>query len=102
MPLHKFYCQKCGKTFEKLVKKPEFECPEGHGKLEASLPESFSSMTMETKDKHRGVQLRKNQDRMMTKRMREHHNKYELEEKIDKYGMDEAVKQGWLRKVKKI
>jgi hypothetical protein len=34
--------------------------------------------------------------------MRDHHDKYELAEKIDKHGMDDAKRNGWLKKVKKI
>jgi hypothetical protein len=38
----------------------------------------------------------------LKQRMTEHHDKYELEEKIDKQGLDEAVRSGWTKKVKKI
>ena len=50
------------------------------------------------RDRYRGVQLPKNQEKKMKKRFRDHHKKYEMAEKIDKQGIDTADRLGWTKK----
>lgn len=102
MALRKFSCEKCDHEWSRIIKNTESECPKcGHVNT-AALPVEVNSTIYETRDKYRGTKVRKNQEQMMRKRMRDHHDKYELAEKIDKHGMDDAKRYGWLKKVKKI
>lgn len=64
------------------------------------LPQELSTSILEMRDPHRGVQLPKNQEARMKKRLHDHHDKYELAAKIDEHGMDEAKRNGWLKKAK--
>lgn len=107
MPIFKFACKTCGYEEEKLVRRSGDAtvyayCAvcDGAPIMERQIPTTTSSITYETKDAHRGVQHRKNQKEMLTRRMRNHHDKYEIEEKIDRFGLDEAKKHGWLKKRK--
>ena len=77
-------------------------CPQCETLNEPSLPATVSATVYETKDKYRGKSHMKNQDRLMKTRMREHHDRYEVFEKIDKHGMDDARKFGWDKKAKKL
>ena len=77
-------------------------CPKCGAPVKALLPVDISTLTYELRDKARGTQLRKNQEQKMRKRMVEHHDRNELAEKIDKHGMDDAKRYGWLKKIKKI
>ena len=52
------------------------------------------------RDKYRGVQLPKNQERRVRKRMKEHEEKYERAEKIDKQGLEASERMGWVKKKK--
>lgn len=52
------------------------------------------------RDSHRGIQLPKNQEARLKERMHNHHDKYEVAAKIDEHGMDEAKRNGWLKKAK--
>lgn len=102
MPIFNYKCLKCDKTREVLIRgsaDPEVRC-ECWEIMERQIPTTTSSITYETKDAYRGVQHRKGQKEMMTKRMRDHHDRYEVEEKIDKFGLDDAKKHGWLKKRK--
>jgi hypothetical protein len=69
---------------------------------EAALPIEVSTATYEMRDKYHGKQLRKGQAERMRKRMNDHHDRNEVTEKIDKFGMDEAVRHGWLKRAKKV
>jgi predicted nucleic acid-binding Zn-ribbon protein len=100
--LRKFKCEKCGHEWSRLLKDQTSECPRCGTSNQALLPVEVNSTIYETRDRYRGTQLRKNQERMMRKRMRDHHDRYELAEKIDKYGLDDAKRYGWLKKIKKI
>lgn len=107
MPFYNYKCPSCGATKVDLKSMSEFDpnetfdCKCGD-QLVYQMSDKINSTVYETKDHYRGVQLPKNQDKNLKERMREHHDKYELEEKIDKYGMKEAMRSGWLKKVKKI
>jgi hypothetical protein len=102
MALRKFKCESCEHEWSRILKASESTCPKCETPTSAQLPIEVSSTIYETRDKYRGTQVRKNQEQMMRKRMRDHHDKYELAEKIDKHGMDDAKRNGWLKKVKKI
>jgi hypothetical protein len=78
------------------------DCPECKLSAIALLPTELSTAVYELRDKARGVQLRKNQEQRMRKRMNDHHDRNEVAEKIDKHGMDDAVRNGWLKRIKKI
>jgi hypothetical protein len=78
------------------------DCPKCNLSSIALLPTEINTLVYEMKDKHRGTQLRKNQEQKMRKRMNDHHDRNEVTEKIDKHGMDDAVRNGWLKRVKKI
>jgi len=102
MPLYKFNCT-CGEKFEDLVKyKEKGVCPKCSLKCEPTLPTGADQITMETKDSHRGKKVRKGNDKALMARMRTHRNKYEMQDMIDKYGIKEAKKSGWLKKAKKV
>jgi len=103
MPIFRFKCELCSKETRKLssheVTSITCECS---GTANKKLPESISSRVTELRDRHRGVQLRKDQEQIMKQRMRDHHDRYDLEEKIDRHGLDDAEKHKWTKKIKKI
>ena len=102
MALRKFKCGKCTHEWTRIIKGTEAKCPKCDTPANAALPTELSTAVYELRDKHRGVQLRKGQEQRMRKRMNDHHDRNELAEKIDKHGMDDAKRHGWLRKLKKI
>lgn len=102
MPLRKFECQNCGEQFERIIKGKESKCPKCGADNQAKLPTELSTAVYEMRDKYRGTQIRKNQEQRMRKRMNDHHDRNEVAEKIDKHGMDDAVRNGWLKRIKKI
>jgi hypothetical protein len=57
---------------------------------------------METRDAYRGVQVKKGLDQQLKKRYNDHHDRHELERKIDQHGLEDAVRSGWTKKVKKV
>ncbi len=77
------------------------ECSHCGGISHKQLPKRLSSTIMETKDRYQGKKLMKNQDQMMKKRLREHDARYGMETKIETHGIDEAVKNGWTKKIKR-
>lgn len=104
MPMFRFLCPHCQNIQLRLSKASQSEigCEvEGcDGIAVKQLPLELSTQTLEMRDSHRGVQLPKNQERKIKERMTNHHDKYDVAEKIDKYGMDEAKRNGWLKKGK--
>jgi hypothetical protein len=103
MPLFIFTCtdDECGFSKRGLGEATdERVCPECGVTMLASLPKNLNSVTMEMKDSYRGVQHFKNQAEMVKERNTHHHDNYEIAEKIDKYGMDEAKRNGWDKKAK--
>lgn len=101
MALRKFKCQACGHEWSRL-KVQEASCPKCSTSNKALLPVEISSTVYEMRDKYRGSQVKKNQEQKMRKRMNDHHDRYELAEKIDKYGLDDAKRYGWLKRQKKV
>jgi putative FmdB family regulatory protein len=104
MPVRNYQCIDCGFPYRKLLQGGDDKkavCPECGTVNEPELVSSVSATVYETKDKRRGKKHMKNQEGLMKKRMREHHDRYELAEKIDKYGMDDAKRYGWDKKIKK-
>lgn len=102
MPIFSFYCMGCDKTFKKLLKNKDEEVICGCGDhLKPQLPTSTTSTTMETKDPYRGKSLPKKHAETMKRRMNQHHDRYEAAAKIDEFGIDDAKRLGWDKKVKR-
>jgi len=103
MPLFNFYCIGCDKRFRRILKSKDEEVICGCGDhLKPELPSNLSTQTMELKDKNRGKSLPKGHAQSMKKRMSQHHDKYEVEAKIDEHGTIDAKKFGWDKKVKRV
>lgn len=101
MPVFTYHCDDCNTTELRLLKTKvdSLECRCGNN-LKFKLPSTVSSTTYETRDKYRGVQLPKNHDKTVKQRMNNHHDRYEVAEKIDKHGLNDAKRLGWLKKNK--
>lgn len=103
MPIFTYHCSGCNVTLKKLVKNKDEAVIHSCGDhLKPELPTNVSSVTMETKDPHRGKSLPKKHAESMKKRMNQHHDKYEAERKIDEFGIDDAKRLGWDKKVKRV
>ncbi len=103
MPLRKFKCSHCSHEWQRILTgKQGADCPECGEQNKALLPTELSTAVYELRDKSRGTQLRKGQEQRMRKRMNDHHDRNEVADKIDKHGMDDAVRNGWLKRIKKI
>ena len=102
MPLFHFTCSECGYSKRSLKSSDTktLDCENCGGILERELPTELSSEVMEMRDKYRGVQLPKNREADLKRRHREHHDKYEVAEKIDKQGIETADRLGWSKKKK--
>lgn len=102
MPVFKYKCS-CGKEFSKLLKARQefFKCECGLG-AEVQLAKSASTSVYETRSKYHGKEVRKGIEGSLKKRARTHQNNYELAEQIDRHGLDEAVRNKWDKKIKKI
>jgi hypothetical protein len=102
MPLRTFECR-CGTSWRRIVQgEGPQACPKCGTEVTFQLPTEFDTTVYETRDRYRGTKVRKGQEQAMRKRMHAHHDKYEIAEKIDKHGLDEAKRAGWLKKAKKI
>jgi hypothetical protein len=102
MPTFNYECQ-CGEKYKELAKADEkVKCPKCGTENIPALPTGGAMQVMETRDAYRGKQVRKNNEGLMKDRMVNHQNKHELAEQIDKFGMNDAVRHGWLKKVKKV
>lgn len=105
MPVCNLLCKYCNHEYKDLIKtQSEAVCPKC-GAVDnqyVHLPKGSSTMVMETKDKGRGKQLKKGIEKQLKSRMKKHHDQYEVEEKIDKHGLDDAVKHGWTKDAKKV
>jgi len=103
MPLYTFKCNDCGRETKKITSSTvgSIDCECGNFSFR-QIPTSTNTMTYEMKDKHRGTSLQKDLDKKLKKRLVDHHDRYELEEKIDQHGTDDAQKFGWFKKVKKL
>jgi hypothetical protein len=103
MPMFRYECSKCGHQENILVRPNQiYKCPADHTIMYRMLPSNISSTTYITGDTHRGTQVKKNLNKQLKERMTKHHDKYEIEEKIDKYGTDDAQQHGWFKKRKKM
>jgi hypothetical protein len=107
MAIYNYLCDKCEEKKRKIKSIKEFNPRDTHpcdcgGTLNYELSSNSNSLTYETKDSFKGIDSVKGLDKQLKKRMRDHHDSYELEGKIDKHGMDDAKKFGWDRKIKKI
>lgn len=105
MPLYTYHCESCLKETRKLISLKErtetIECECGQ-QAKYQLPTIGDTTIYEARDKHRNKQLPKGHDQRMRKRMNDHHDRYEIEEKVDKYGLDDAKKFGWDKKIKRV
>ena len=104
MPIYNYKCSKCSKSTQKLQKAPQeaIECSECGYWADFQLPSTTNSTTFETKDPYRGKQLKKNVQAQLRERMSNHHDSgSEIIEKIDKYGIEEADRNKWTKKIKK-
>lgn len=102
MPIFTYYCLGCDDEFKKLVKNKDETVIHSCGDhLKPQLPTSISTVTKELKDKHRGVSHVKGLDKQLKKRMNDHHDRYEVAEKIDEHGTTDAKKFGWDKRIKR-
>lgn len=104
MPTFKYKCNICGNEFKELLgeKQQFYRCPECNEPAEMQIPSGGTTVTFEMRDKNRGKQVKKGVEKQLRKRMVEHHDRYELAEKIDKHGIEAAERNGWLKKAKKL
>ena len=103
MPFFNYVCKSCEHRYDELAKPNEpVPCPKCAVENTPELPSGAEQITLETKDAYRGVKVRKGNEQALRQRMIEHRNKHELAEMIDKHGLDEAKRRGWLEKIKKI
>ena len=101
MPIFNYNCNNCGHSERKLTKKDSsVDCEKCGTKMERKLPVELSSETLEMRDRYRGIQLPKNQEAKIKKRMRLNEEKYERAEKIDRQGIETAERLGWTKKKK--
>lgn len=105
MPIYTYLCKTCGTEERKLIagsqRTETLPCQCGALK-DYQLPTVGYSEVLETKDKDRNKQVRKNLDKELKKRFNDHHDSVEIFEKIDKHGLDDAKKHGWLKRAKKV
>jgi putative FmdB family regulatory protein len=103
MPSFKYICKECGHSYKDLAKHDELiKCPKCGHENTPSLPSEMSSAVMQTLDPNRGKQVRKGVSAELKDRMNRHHDRYEVAEKIDKHGIKDAVRNGWVNKAKKV
>lgn len=102
MALRNFKCENCKTEWQRIITHDSANCPTCGVLNKAALPTELSTAVYELRDKARGVHLRKGQEQRMRKRMNDHHDRNEIAEKIDKYGMEDATRHGWLKKIKKV
>lgn len=103
MPIFKFTCANCEHEFKALLAGWQTTpCEKCQKELYPNLPTTVSATTFETKDSYRGTQVKKGLDQQLKKRMNDHHDRYEIEEKIDRHGIDDAIRLGWTKKAKKV
>lgn len=103
MPLYTFICPNCGHEEQRITGTDIHTLPcQCGGEMRRQLPQKISATTYVTKDQRRGVQQKKNLEAQLTKRMRDHHDRYEVEEKVEKHGTDDMQRFGWDKKRKKL
>ena len=99
MPVFTFECS-CGKEFKKIESSDtkHIECTCG-GVASRKIKTNVSTSVYETRGNKK---VKRNVEKELAKRSKQHHNKHELEEKIDRHGMGEAIRNGWDKKIKKL
>lgn len=104
MPVYNYHCHVCCIEYSDLQKSSDdlSPCPQCERKNESQLPTGGHTVVYETGDKNRNKQVKKNVQKELRERMVNHHDNYELQEKIDRYGYNEAKRHGWLKRVKKV
>lgn len=104
MPVYLFECPNCFSDHKKIFSIKErpssIQCPCG-GQAEFKLSSSSSAQVMETRDPNTGKQVVRGIEKSLKERSAKHHDEYELQEKIDKHGLDTATRHGWLKKIKR-
>ena len=113
MPKYSFQCDKCGRILTEI--RPTSERNEVKtcfdqirieedsfrlcsGLLKKTLSRVSEPSIMETVDRDRNVQWRKDQDRRIKKRAKDFFRKNEMEDAIAKVGAEEARRYGWVDK----
>lgn len=108
MPLYTYQCSECGNRNTKLRAMADrdklLDCDVCQTKESMSfqLPTSVNSITYDTPNKHKGIKTRKGLEKQMKSRMKQHHRKYEMDEIIDKHGLDAAKGTDWIKERKKL
>ena len=103
MALYRFACPNCGTEFERILPDwREVECPGCGASVPPQLPKTASAIVYDTKDPYRGKKQKKNLDKQMKRRLKEHHARYDAVKEIDQYGLQDAERNGVLKKVKKV
>lgn len=105
MPVFRYKCSSCGQEWRDITSgaNSSSHCPKCNAlETNVKMPSGGATVVYEIKDKHRGKQIKKGIEKQLKARMTEYSDRYELAEKIDKYGLNEAKKHGWLKKLKKV
>lgn len=103
MPVYTVHCGECDTSYRDLIKpNTSSVCPNcGATNHDHQTPSGGHTQVMETADKSRNIKIRKNNERKLRDRMNKHHDEHELVDKIDKHGINDAEKFGWLKKSKR-
>lgn len=104
MPLHLYECPeghviKLLRPFKDVDAR--LECKQCGNTMERKLPTSINAVTKEMKDPRRGVSHSKGLKQQLTKRMNDHHDRHDVIQKIDEFGVDDTKRLGWDKKVKR-
>lgn len=102
MPVFNFKCEQCEREWKDLVKAGEnSNCPNCKKEVPSLMPKAASTVVMETPSKLQGKKIVKGIDKMLKDRSDQHLRKYELADRIDEHGLDDAKRLGWLKKIKR-
>lgn len=102
MPRYRYVSEDGDEIFKFVPYSQRKDEVEENGKTyKLQMPKNVGSMVMETKDEYRGKKQRKDLNKKLRERMINHHDRYEIAEKIDKHGLNEAEQQGWTKKIKR-
>jgi len=104
MPLYTYTCKDClkeQKLFKSVSGRMQTSKCECGGEAEYTLPSNTTAEITEIKDPWRGKKVRKDVDKQLLARMRDHHDKYEIQEKVDRHGLETAEKHKWTTKIKR-
>lgn len=102
MPVFSFKCSKCAREWKDLVKaNSNSNCPNCGSETSAQMPQTATSVIMETPSKLQGKSIIKGISKTLKDRSAKHREKYELADQIDKHGIKDAVRLGWTKKIKR-